>query len=979
MDWFNYLKEQDFFNPENNPSPIQVSDGYQIPSWEVLDYLIAISEKLKYSENLELIPEILEIVKNISEHPVDNYHTWYKLIKILSLIPNDYVTDEFLDFIPVYVTSRFDTLLQTAEITDSLLPKFLKEDKNSEDIEKAERIISHLFEVRCFDSLEQLETIATLRYGSPFYLYKINHAFHDEQILSKIINICSSKPLYKLIDQINILLRDNVIVAEGVTNELNYTFKFYRVYQEMIFTLERSSNDEKELLDRIVINDYLKLDVDWFNHFLTDIFTKHSIELQIYNDLHEKLSFALWNDFSSLVGYEGFKDLEQDSHFHNVTLGVFSYILREWLVGLIEVNPERLKDVLKDFIYKNELNLPYFKRLLLYVVAQDWDSLKYIFWNLVDKEDNINLFSSFSYRLELYYMLSKVSKNLNTQEQELINNIIEKGPVGKRHYSSSKEEWQHRWLDALQENEFFNSKYKALEEKYNVINDYSEEGKFVVRVGHITPFTKEEILSMQIEDIVHNIENFSSKGGWDNPTVEGFAEVIKEAIEEEPDKFSNCINLFLNVKYIYVNEILSAFSNAWKANKFFNWENVLNFSFRYITAPSFLDHSNQMNDDFRVNKDWIYGAISMLITNGTQNESHSISNELLPICKEILFHIFQQLPESDFKISDDTDFIMYSLNSTQGQLMAALLNYSLKLARNKGSENELNRWDDDVRNIFDESFDKFIDSFVLIGKHIPQFMYLDEEWLREKLLFLNNVEGVKWLAFMNGLTFGKPLNIVYYNILYPSYQRAVDSNISIIRYNHGILRHLLAYYFWDYEENFEKTLLYKILQNSNVDILQNMIQLLVKQKAILRDDIPNKEILVQKILKIWSLINASLELISKDLKSFDRIVYLTDFIEKLTDENVVLVEQNLLKFHNDINNIHFIGALSNWMNNSSPELIGRLVSIMNIKYVHEKQPLIDLVTFLYETGQNSVGNHVVNKLTMEGYDFLKPIYLRFNQ
>jgi hypothetical protein len=199
MSWFSYLKEQGFFNPENNPIPVQKESGYQIPSWEVLDYLISVATKFERSEHLELVPEILQIIKDISEHPVDNYHTWYRLIKILSLVPNENVTKEYLDYIPVWVTSQFDTMLQTSEITDSLLPKFLTDNPN--DREKAEIILYYLFELRTSNNLEDFNRSSTVQYYSPYYSYTLNNAFHNEGLLDKIINICHNKTIYRLLSK----------------------------------------------------------------------------------------------------------------------------------------------------------------------------------------------------------------------------------------------------------------------------------------------------------------------------------------------------------------------------------------------------------------------------------------------------------------------------------------------------------------------------------------------------------------------------------------------------------------------------------------------------------------------------------------------------------------------------------------------------------------------------------------------------------
>ena len=60
--YFKTFNENGLFQPSENPSPIEVKDGYQIPEWNVLPYLEIISQKTRKldSELLTIIEELME-------------------------------------------------------------------------------------------------------------------------------------------------------------------------------------------------------------------------------------------------------------------------------------------------------------------------------------------------------------------------------------------------------------------------------------------------------------------------------------------------------------------------------------------------------------------------------------------------------------------------------------------------------------------------------------------------------------------------------------------------------------------------------------------------------------------------------------------------------------------------------------------------------------------------------------------------------
>jgi len=151
--WLLYLKDKGFFSAEKapGPEPAEKEGFYTIPYWNVLDYLERVSQKVNELGNEIYIDKLLEIIKEVTEYHkqtkrLDNYLIWSSFIRILSNLPTNKISMEIIDLIPVWLDSKFDTMLQAMEIMEKLFPKFLTD--NPEDIQKAEQIIWHLTEIK---------------------------------------------------------------------------------------------------------------------------------------------------------------------------------------------------------------------------------------------------------------------------------------------------------------------------------------------------------------------------------------------------------------------------------------------------------------------------------------------------------------------------------------------------------------------------------------------------------------------------------------------------------------------------------------------------------------------------------------------------------------------------------------------------------------------------------------------------------------
>lgn len=171
--WLKYLTLYGYLRA--NPQPIKDVDSpglFRIPQWDALVYLERVSSHS--DKNDEVINNLLDIIKAVtsikdaSDQHIDNYRTWYYFTKILLNLPNEKITEEIINLIPVWLDSKFDTSLPGAEITGKLLPKFLNSEK-PEDWEKAERLI---------------EIITDIKWAP---LSEAQRNIHDREIEAKII------------------------------------------------------------------------------------------------------------------------------------------------------------------------------------------------------------------------------------------------------------------------------------------------------------------------------------------------------------------------------------------------------------------------------------------------------------------------------------------------------------------------------------------------------------------------------------------------------------------------------------------------------------------------------------------------------------------------------------------------------------------------------------------------------------------------
>lgn len=992
MSWFDYLVQNGFLNPDQNPEPELVEKGYAIPAWGALEYVEKLSHEIKNGKELDKIDALLDFIKNVSENPKDNYRTWYTLIKILLNLPNERITVSLLEFMPVWLSGRFDTMLQSSEIIEKLLPKFLA-NPTQDNVAKAETIFRHLFDLYRVQDADPL-TKPGKSYSSRVYPYYLREAFEKGSLKESIADHLTSDVLYVLLDNINLLLRDFARVTELRKDNINLHIVLVPDGKNYLFTIKDAVKENETVLHESIIENYYETGLQE----ILELVKKTLINIGITDEAIpaetiRRLLFNLETDFHSIFANKRIHDLHDDNYQDDEPIDIFPFVLSELLRQYAEKKPEEVIKVLHDMTQASRYDVPFYQRMTFYIISIQWEKLKSVFFDMLGENDPKGYFSGYQYENELYYLLSHVQNKLTEEENKLISLILDQGQKIEREFSLKPEVWKHRWLDALKENNYFKSEYERITREHELEKmEYAEEGKVRVMVGSISPYTVEQILEMDDALLLEKILNFKNprRDQFDQPTIEGFGEQLMKAAEKDPGKFVRYIEHYIQVPYLYIYYILQGITTAWRNKIAFDWKKLLEFCKVYTDPSNALDDTLRLDlDGLSTKRGWVSGTIARLISEGTRKDENAFNETLLPLAKEILIPLGLELKyqENKFKL-EKTDYPMVSYNTTAGQVLRGLLDYSLRKVRINNTDQHLPiKWEKEIKDVFDSTFNKgILEGYILLGMYLQQFYYLDRPWMESSVKDFYSLEKDKWLAFVGGLNFSSPANTPeMFELVYPHYKKALGVDGAVdSTYRNGIVRHITAYYWWDYDKLDEKSLMKELVLNSQPDNVSKLIQFLWEQDKHLPGytEAEQKNIR-EKTLFLWHLMASRFENDNSDQgdEIIQKLTHLTEYITVLNDETagLLLKSATRAKDYHSVNDL--LEILVRLKSNSNAHLVARILKAIQFsEYMHDGQQnrIRELVIFLFNSGQSEVAGFICNKLTIQGYEFLKDIYFQFS-
>lgn len=360
-------------------------------------------------------------------------------------------------------------------------------------------------------------------------------------------------------------------------------------------------------------------------------------------------------------------------------------ILRNVLIAKAIKDIETTKKILKKFLNNNEYQYPLFKRLVIFVIGNQWNVYKNLFWEIIDRGEGSEIFDDPYYKPELYEVLKRNIRKFTQEEKKKIKEIIDEGP---QQYLPEKDQekyiayWKQKWYSAMKTDKYF----KPLYEKQKQITLVDEKITFIKSpevkwIQEFSPLTKEKILAMKNEQLAEYLRTFRTKDSFKGFTVNGLADMLKMAVKEKPKKFTKNLTPFLNLGYLYIYELLWGMREVWSGRKEINWDELFQFIKRYIKKDGFWEDKFKVKeDDWPATHLWVTGMIGELVQEGTKDDSWAFSEEYFKDAKEIILLILKQQKTLQ-KEEEIGDAITHALNSSFGKVITALIYLALRIAR----------------------------------------------------------------------------------------------------------------------------------------------------------------------------------------------------------------------------------------------------------------------------------------------------------
>jgi len=679
---------------------------------------------------------------------------------------------------------------------------------------------------------------------------------------------------------------------------------------------------------------------------------------------------------------------EDKSQFNNVLIPTiennyqttFTYHYECQLVYFIRdmfenSEPQEIKEDILNLLKENN---SIFRRIALHIISYHYKDLNELFWTLEGNplEDNL-------LKYELYEL---IKNNCSVFTKEQINKILEWVESKKYHIPEDlkndkdqvekilafrKKEWIFTLLDTK------DLEVLSLYKNYDKINPAELDHPgfnfwLEIRWEYESPIEKDILINKSNEEIAVYLKNFKNNntGQMD---IEGLSNTFRISVSDNPEKFTNNINPFLNVPRIYQHALLCGLNEAWKSKKELNWQIAFDFIYKLIVSDDFWNEKNKV-----YYRNWIISCIAELIENGTKDDNYAFDPKFLPKAEEILL-ILVEKAKSD--LHNIYDLVTSVLNSTKGKIFSAMINFSLRYARLYKMENE-ERWISSIKKIFTKRLNREIDPAlefsVILGEYLANLYWLDKKWVTDNLnkIFPKN-NDTHWKATFTGYLF---YSITVHKDLYlllrenNHYIKAIKTEFNDSHITERFVQHICIGYLEDWEklEN-KESLIFQLIENKNINQLSAIVSFFWKLRKRLNDKIK---------IKVKPLWKALYELIRQNEENLEYQKLISNLskwlalIDEIDGEIFEWLKLSAKYIDKSFNAPSFIEYLLKHIQ-KTPTKVGKIYLEMlnaNIFPDYKKEYIQEIVRQLYDKNEKEIANRICNLYGAKGFDFLKHLH-----
>jgi hypothetical protein len=712
---------------------------------------------------------------------------------------------------------------------------------------------------------------------------------------------------------------------------------------------------------------------------------------KVIEDLTTKIKNILTNEQYAI--YHSFYN--EDESYSDSALNILTFILKRVLLAKAKHDSNVTKKILKNFLEDKDL---YFPKMALYVMGQNMDKYEELFWEVVATDTGeLILANTLSYfGDELKYVLKNL-KNLTDERRKILQEKIDNA-VKRLNFKEDVEtciaSYKQKIYEALSHDTFFKNLYDEMKKITNVDVELKPAiGKIKTRVGSgHSPLTKEEIMQLPNDKLAEYLEKFKTENHCEGPTVDGLADLLAEIAKVNPEKFTKHIDPFVNTGYYYIYEILRGIKNAWNTKKEIDWETLLNFIEKYINRTEFWEDKFIIDDDrWNATHEWIVGIVSEVIQDGTRDESWAFPEKHFTLAEKIIFLLLNNLKSGENK--EITDYIFYTLNSSWGKTISALIYLALRKARvdEKNGIKSDSKWSIEIKQKYEEILNKkVIEGYTYLGQYLHIFYYLDKEWVQDKIKSLEDEKGTEyWEAFMAGYLSGGEVYDNLYNLMRYHYRYGIDYDFKEKTYgktyNELLVQPIAIGDFRNKETLYEEGSLFKeILDKFNYEQIASIISFFWMRRDYLTKDDEISTNIRENIIEFWEWLYNKYKdkqgIDENDKKILSDVAKLTVFLPKIDKENSEWLKLSAQYAGVDSNSSFFIEYLDNLKDKGDSKetsiYIGEifLIILKNFTPDYDQEHIRSIIEFLFKEGNRDTARKICNIYAQRGHEFLRDIY-----
>jgi hypothetical protein len=640
-----------------------------------------------------------------------------------------------------------------------------------------------------------------------------------------------------------------------------------------------------------------------------------------------------------------------------------------------------------EFIVKEMLGDEHdiFRRLGYHLINRHYDALSHLLWNIPYNPLNSSAIH------ELYELFKAHCKSFDKTQIEIILNWIEiqdfyfsdkvSGIAEKEEYVKAyqKKEWLLALLDA--DNEEVKQRYEA----YNRINDATIEHPGFLYwssgagwVKDVSPIGEDEFKKMTNNEIAGYINSYKEdEASWRDFTRVNLASSVRKFVSNDPVRFSKDLTPFLSVPRKYQYEFLGGFWEAWRNNKDFDWDELLLFMKKLIEEGS-LWSGDKKEGEYDYNR-WITDTIADLIQEGTKNDKHAFSADLLPIAEQIILLLFKNV-KSDMSMIND-DLATSVLNSTKGKVFTAAVEYALRYARLYCRDKE-DRWIESIKSEFTERLDKTrepgLEFSAVIGWHIPYLDYLDNRWVVSNFNRIFDLESDKhWeAAFIGYIVMTSTVYEEIFKLLRDNghYERGLSYSFRDKHAAKKLVQHITIGYLAGWDDLADANgLLRRLLETDNTEYISELVTFMWTFRD--KDD----EELRRKIKPLWKAI------MEKVAPNFEKDAYRIiasnlarwlSLVDTIDDDVYGWLQISVEAVEENWNSGFFIEYLLRHVI-KTPAMVGNLyLKMLNTGTYpdYKKEDIVAIVQALYDLDEKETAGRICNMYLSKGFEFLRETF-----